>query len=340
MFRRKALIAATAGIALVLSGCSALSGSGGGGGTGADPDAEFPGSAPITFIVPLNPGGSTDLMIRGLMAFVEEEIGTKIIVENKPGAGGQVGITELSGSPADGHTIGSTNLPSALAYVNPDKQATYDQDSFQPIASVNQFRGLIAASSTGKWTTLEEMVDAAKAAPGTVTVGIDGLGGDDHIAVVQFEEAAGVEFKIVPFDDGSEKMTALIGNQIDLSFGAVPTFKAQIDTGTLIPLAALDPDPIPGFDGVPTATSEGYDVYWESYNVISAPVGISEEVLTALEDAIQKGSEAAIADPDFSAQLEAGGYVFGFEDSAWATDKWTELDEKWRELVPLALAQN
>lgn len=336
MFRLATSAAIVAGFALVLTGCASLSG-----GSEAAPDgADFPGSEPITFIVPLNPGGSTDLLVRGLMPFVEEELGTKIIVENKPGAGGQVGITELAGSPADGHTIGNTNLPSTLAYLNPDKQATYDQASFQPLASINGFRGIIAASSTGKWTTLEEMVAAAKAAPGSITVGTDGIGGDDHIAVVQFEEAAGVEFKIVPFDDGAEKMTALIGNQIDLSFGAVPTFKAQLDTGSVIALAALDQDPIPGLEDVPTATSAGYDVFWESYNVISAPAGISDDALATLEDAFEKGSAAAIADPAFSAQMENGGYVFGFEDSAWAADKWTELDTKWQKLLPLALAQN
>ncbi|WP_167139316.1 tripartite tricarboxylate transporter substrate binding protein [Diaminobutyricimonas sp. TR449] len=332
-------IAAVAAVtaALVLSGCSSLNASSEDATATTD---EFPGSQPITVIIPLSPGGSTDLMIRGLMGFVEDELGTKIIIENKVGAGGQVGLTELAGSKPDGYTIGTTNLPSTLAYINPNKQATYTKDSFQPLASVNRFRGLIAASSTGKWKTLDEMVAAAKAAPGSVTVGVDGLGGDDHIAVVAFEEAAGVKFKIVPFDDGSEKMTALIGNQIDLSFGAVPTFKAQLDTGSVIALAALDQEPIPGLTDVPTATSEGYDVFWEAYNVISAPAGISDEVLAVLEDAIAKGSAAALKDPTFSKQMEAGGYVFGHEDSAWATKTWNDLDAKWQDLVPRALAQN
>lgn len=337
MYRHVKATAIVAGLAFTLTGCASLSG--GSGGVPGE-DQAFPGNEPITVIVPLSPGGSTDLMMRSLMPFVAEELGTKVIVENKPGAGGQVGLTELVGSPADGHTIGNTSLPSTLAYVNPDKQATYDQDSFQPIASVNRFRGIIAASSTGKWSTLEEMVDAAKAAPGTITVGTDGIGGDDHIAVVQFEEAAGIELKIVPYDDGGEKMTALIGNQIDLSFGSVPTFNAQVKTGSVIALAALDEDPIPGLEGVPTATSEGYDVFWESYTVISAPAGISDDVLATLEDAFEKGAAAAMEDPDFSAQMENGGYVIGFEDAAWASETWTGLDEKWRTLLPRALGQN
>lgn len=336
MSRSLKLAAVATSLALLATGCSSLSA---GNESAADPSADFPGNAPVTMIIPLSPGGSTDLMLRGLMGFVEKELGTKIIIENKVGAGGQVGLTELAGSAADGYTIGATNLPSALAYINPDKQATYDMTSFQPLASVNRFRGIIAASSTGKYSSLDELISAAKATPGSVTVGIDGLGGDDHIAVVAFEEAAGITFKLVPFDDGSEKMTALIGNQIDVSFGAVPTFKAQLDTGTVSALAALDHDPIPGLEDVPTATSEGYDVFWESYNVISAPAGISDDVLAVLEDAIAKGSAAALKDEAFSKQMENGGYVFGYENAAWAAETWSALDAKWQKLVPLALAQ-
>ena len=82
---------------------------------------------------------------------------------------------------------------------------------------------------------------------------------------------------------------------------------------------------------MPTATSEGYDVFWESYTVLSAPVGISDEVLTTLEDALQKASEAAVEDPDFATQTGRTAAMYsGFEDSEWATAKWTELDEKWQ----------
>ena len=146
------------------------------------------------------------------------------------------------------------------------------------------------------------MVDAAKAAPGQITVGIDGIGGDDHIAVVAgSRKKPGSEFKIVPFDDGGEKMTALIGTRSTSPSSAESRrSKLELDTGTVIALAALDQEPIPGFEDVPTATSEGYDVFWESYTVLSAPVGISDEVLTTLEDALQKASEAAVEDPDFA----------------------------------------
>ena len=320
-------------IPVALAGCSSLSAS-----TETGSPADYPGSEPVTIVMPFSAGGSTDLMIRGFVPFLEEELGTSIIVENLVGAGGQVALTEIAGATPDGYTIGVTNLPSTLAYVNEDRQATYDQSSFEPLATINRFRGIIATSSSSDFATLEDMVEAAQAEPGSVTVGVDGLGGDDHIFVTAFEQAADVEFTIVPFDDGSEKMTALIGNQIDLSFGSVPTFMAQIDSGNAIALAALDSEPVAGLEDVPTTSSLGYEVQWEWYNVRSVPAGTDPEVRSILEGAIEAAAAAATEDADFTTQMTNGGYEFGFKDSAWTVERWTELDARWRELVPIAVS--
>lgn len=317
--------------AVLLGGCSSLSG-----GDSTDAAADFPGDEPVTVLMPYTAGGSSDLLVRALQPFLAEELGTEVIVENRVGAGGQVALTELAGAAPDGHTIGLTNLPSSLAYINPDKQATYDRDDFEPLAGINRFRGIVAVDADSSWGSLADLVAAAEAAPGAVTVGVDGLTGDDHIAALEFQQATGTELKVVPFDSGSEKLTALIGGQIDMSLGTVPTFKAQLDTGEVTALAALDAERIPGLDDVPTAQEEGYELQWDSYNVLSAPAGLPGEVRDALEAAIQQASAAAVDDADFTAQMEAGGYVFGFEDAGWAQDTWAELETTWEELVPLA----
>jgi tripartite-type tricarboxylate transporter receptor subunit TctC len=325
-------LAAAAAGALLLSNCSSLSSSG----NELSSGAEFPGSQPVTVLMPYTAGGSSDLLVRALEPFLAEALGTKVVVENQVGAGGQVALTALAGAAADGHTIGLTNLPSSLAYINPDKQATYDRESFQPLGSINRFRGIAAVSSDSEWATLEDLVTAAQATPGSVTVGVDGLTGDDHIAALEFQQATGTELKVVPFDSGSEKLTALIGGQIDLSLGTVPTFDAQLDTGEIKALAALDAERIPGLDDVPTASEQGYDLLWASYNVLSAPAGLPADVQQTWEDAIKEASEAAMADDAFVQQMEAGGYVFGRQDAAWADETWVDLENKWEELVPLA----
>jgi tripartite-type tricarboxylate transporter receptor subunit TctC len=325
--------------AVLLSSCSSL---------GSEPEpsaggeaaaADFPGSEPITVLMPYTAGGSSDLLVRALQPFLAEELGTDVIVENRVGAGGQIALTELAGAEPDGHTIGLTNLPSSLAYLNPDKQATYDGSDFTALAAINRFRGVMAVAANSEYSDAASFIEAAKAAPGQLTVGIDGIAGDDHIIALQFEEETGTDLKVVPFDSGSEKLTALIGGQIDVSFGSVPTFKAQLDTGEIRALAALDEEPIPGLEDVPTSKDEGFDVVWASYNVVSAPAGVPDDVVAALEEAIANASEAAMKDDAFAAQMEAGGYVFGFQDSEWANKTWTELEAKWEEFIPKARAE-
>jgi tripartite-type tricarboxylate transporter receptor subunit TctC len=337
MSRLTRMTALAAGVVL-LSSCSSLSGEAEPSGNG-EAAAEFPGSEPVTILMPYTAGGSSDLLVRALQPFLAEELGTDVIVENRVGAGGQIALTELAGAEPDGHTIGLTNLPSSLAYINPDKQATYDGDSFIALAAINRFRGVMAVSAGSEYTDAASFISAAKAAPGQLTVGVDGLTGDDHIIALQFEEETGTDLKVVPFDSGSEKLTALIGGQIDVSFGSVPTFKAQLDTGEVRALAALDEQPIPGLEDVPTSQEEGFDVVWASYNVVSAPAGLPEEVATALEEAIANASEAAMKDDAFATQMEAGGYVFGFQDSEWANKTWSDLEAKWEEFVPKARAE-
>jgi tripartite-type tricarboxylate transporter receptor subunit TctC len=326
--------------AVLLSSCSSLSGST----EASEPSAEgeasnFPGSEPVTILMPYTAGGSSDLLVRALQPFLAEELGTDVIVENRVGAGGQIALTELAGAEPDGHTIGLTNLPSSLAYMNPDKQATYDGDSFTALAAINRFRGVMAVSAGSKYADAASFIKAAKAAPGQLTVGVDGLTGDDHIIALQFEEETGTDLKVVPFDSGSEKLTALIGGQIDVSFGSVPTFKAQLDSGEVRALAALDEETIPGLEDVPTSKEEGFDVVWASYNVVSAPAGVPDDVVAALEEAISNASEAAMKDDAFATQMEAGGYVFGFQDSEWANKTWADLETKWEEFLPKARAE-
>lgn len=331
--RTRLVVVGTAlAVAVALGGCSSLSQNTAGGG-------EYPGDTPVTFLMPYTAGGSSDLLVRALQPYFSEKLGTDVVVENKVGAGGQVALTELANAKPDGYTIGLTNLPSSLAYVDPDKKASYNKDSFQPLGAINRFRGIVAASANSRWSDLGAFVAEAKSKPGVLTVGVDGLNGDDHIAALKFMQATGTDLKVVPFDSGSEKLIALVGGQIDVSLGTVPTFKAQLDTGEVRAMAALDEEPIPGLESVPTARSLGYDLLWDSYNVVTAPAGLDPEVQRTLEDALRQASEAAAADPAFVDKMEAGGYVFTYQDSAWVNQTWGNLETEWQQLVPVAREQ-
>lgn len=331
ILRCKLLALAVAGLTLS-TGCSSLT-------QNASDTAEFPGTQPITFLMPYTAGGSSDLLVRDLQPYLEKALGAKIVVDNRVGAGGQIALTELANAAPDGHTIGLTNLPSTLAYVDPDKRAPYKRESFEPVGTVNRFQGVVAVAGNSKWPDLAALIADAKSRPGAVTVGVDGLNGDDHIAALRFMQATDTNLKIVPFDSGSEKLIALVGGEIDMSLGTVPTFRSQLSTGEVKALAALEANPIPGLDGVPTAKSLGYELQWDSYNVVSAPAGLKPEVSKKLQDALAEASSDAIADPSFVEKMQAGGFVFGFKDAAWTDKTWADLESQWNTLVPLARKQ-
>lgn len=331
-FRRAAIAVTVAGLTMV-TGCSSLS-------ENTASTGEFPGGQPITFLMPYTAGGSSDLLVRALQPFLSEALGTDVVVDNRVGAGGQVALTELANAAPDGYTIGLTNLPSTLAYIDPDKRATYNRDSFEPLGAINRFQGIVAVAGNSRWNDLQTLIADAKAQPGATTVGVDGLNGDDHIAALRFMQATGTDLKIVPFDSGSEKLIALVGGEVDMALGTVPTFRSQLTTGEVRALAALDQKPIPGLDGVPTATSLGYELQWDSYNVVTAPAGLDAEVSQTLQDALEKASTDAMADPAFMEQMKQGGYVFGYQDAAWVDTTWADLEEQWNQLVPLAREQS
>lgn len=327
-------LAGITGIAslLLITGCGSLeAGTGAGSGEGT----EFPGNEPVTILLPYAAGGSSDTLVRALEPYLAEELGTDVLVENVVGAGGQLGLTQIANAAPDGHTIGLTNLPSSLAYLNPDKQAPYDGSDFEPLGTINQFQWVLVTSDDKDWDSLDDFIEDAKANPGSIAVGTDGLTGDDHMALIEFQRLTDTELKVVPFDDGSEKMTAMLGNQIDASFGSVPTFSAQLDTGELKALAALEEESIKGLD-VETAAEQGVDLQWNSFNVLSAPDGLPEGISTTLEAAIKSALNVAQKDPAFTEPLSNSGFVIEYSDAAASRKKWDERESTFKELMPLA----
>lgn len=332
---RKTHLAPALGAAavLVLTSCSSLQpGSASGNSDGSGLAAE----GPITVIVPYSAGGSSDTIVRALEPYLAEELGAEVVVENVVGAGGQIGLTELANSSPDGTTIGLTNLPSSLAYLNPDKQAPYDGSDFDPLGTINRFQWLLATSADKEWELLEDFIAAAKANPGSIAVGTDGLTGDDHMALLEFQRLTDTELKVVPYDSGSDKMTALLGNQIDASFGTFPTFSAQLETGELKALAALESKPIEGLEGVETAADQGVDLQWDSYNVLSAPDGLPDDVSATLESAIDSAVESALEDPEFTEPTSNAGFVVEHSGATETQETWDELETTFEELMPLA----
>lgn len=256
----------------------------------------------IEIIVGWNAGGGTDVMARSVAPILAKHLGNdvKISIKNQPGAGGQIALTELSKSKPDGYTLGTSNLPSMAAKLY-DRKPDFTLDSFTFLSSVVEDPNVLIVRKDSPFKTLEDAIAAAKEAPGSVTYGIAGLGGDDHFAAVLLENAAGVDFNVIPFGSTAPARAAILGGHASLggvNLGEVTDFKDQIRILAVFSdeRSTLDPD-------APTAKEQGYDAQMASIRGIVAPAGLPEEVTAKLVTAF----EATAQDPDFLALSEKQG---------------------------------
>ena len=220
--------------------------------------AEFP-IKPIKIIVPFSPGGGSDVITRLLAEKMAADLGVSVLVENKPGASSIIGTDAMAKSPPDGYTILMTNR---AITVNPWLfKLPYDTAKLTPVTQLVSSPLLLVSSTSAPFTNLKELIAYAKANPKKVSIGNSGVGQLPHLAAVLFEKSSGSEITMINYKGSGSSVTDLIGGQIDLSFGTVPSFMQQIKNKTLIPLgvssltrnAALPSTPsiseiLPGFE--------------------------------------------------------------------------------------------
>ncbi|MCH1881909.1 tripartite tricarboxylate transporter substrate binding protein [Agrococcus sp. ARC_14] len=310
--------AALAAATLAITGCAP-------GPSTTETTGSFPESGEVvTLVVPFDAGGITDVFARLFAPELESALGTSVVIENRPGAGGQVGITSMLAAPADGYTIGFTNLPSTLAYLDPARGATYDESSFSLLGGIGLSPTAIAVSSSGPYETLDDLIAAAEAAPGEITLATGGSGAsDDFLASVELEETAGIDLNLVTFEGGSaDKVTALLGGDIDAVMGSVGGVLAQVASGDMRLIGTATPERSTLTEDVPTFTEAGYDVTISGTLNIAAPAGVPDDVAAALSAAI----EEATSSPEFIEASAVAGFEVAFttpEDFAadWAAQQ-------------------
>lgn len=262
--------------------------------------AEYP-ERPITMIVAYSAGGGTDVAARTLAPYIEKYLGdgASITILNKPGAGGEVGFTELANATPDGYTIGFVNTPNALT-IPFERETRYSVDSFQPIGNVVDDPGVFAVLPDSPIKTLDDLVAAAKEKPGELTFGSTGIGSDDQLAMMKFERLSGADLRHVPFEGSAPARTALLGGHIDVGVINAGEAMPYVEEGQLRLLGQMGAERWEGAPEVPTFKEQGYDVVSGSQRGIAAPKGMSQEHIDALAAAI----EQAIQDPEFRQQAE------------------------------------
>jgi tripartite-type tricarboxylate transporter receptor subunit TctC len=298
-------------------------------------DDAYP-SRPITMVVPLGAGGSTDLIARVVAEGMRVVIGVPIIVENTTGAGGTIGVTRLQRSPPDGYTIGigqpGTNVATGAIY--PIK---FDLlNDFEPIGLITNQPFLIVTRKTLPADNLVELIAWLKANAANVSEGTSGTGTPSHIAGVMFQQALGTKWTFVPYRGAGQSMQDLIAGNTDLQFDAPATSMGHVRSGLIKAFAVTHPTRISAAPDIPTTDEAGLPgFYFPFWHALWAPKGTPKPVIAKLNAALVK----ALDEPAMRAKLkELAHEVFPREqqtpEALYAFHK-AEI-EKWWPIVKAA----
>ncbi|GDY38333.1 tripartite tricarboxylate transporter substrate binding protein [Acidovorax sp. NB1] len=265
---------------------------------------------PIRLVVPFPPGGGTDMIARTVAQKLADQNKWNVIVDNRPGAGGNLGVDAVAKSPADGYTLvmGQT---SNLA-INPTLYPKLPYDPIKdlvPVALVSSSPIVMAAPINSPFKSYADVVAAAKGKPDALTLGYSGNGTVAHLAGELAEDAAGIKLRHIPYKGAAQAMTDLVGGQIDLYMSSVPTLLGQVRNGKLKVIAITSAKRSPQLPDVPTLAESGYKgfeaVTWFG---ILAPAGTPAPVVAQLNKAIN----VALQQPDVADKLRSeGGDVLG-----------------------------
>ena len=282
---------------------------------------------PINMIVAFPAGGSTDIGARVVAGIAEKIIGQPIVVVNRGGAGGQVGWTELARAKPDGYTIGFLNLPATnTTILDPERQAIFNEGSFTPIANQVLDPGVIWVAANSPFKTLKDLLDAAKAKPGTMRAATTGILSDDHLAILMVEEVnPGVNFRIVHLLGGAAQMKETLGGNIDVSFDNVGGIVPQVKSGQVRALAVMDTERSKFLPDVPTTKELGKPtVISSSTRGIGGPKGMDPAVVKKLQDVFSQ----AMKDPEHVKRLEEAGLAIKVMVGAEYEKYYAETHEK------------
>lgn len=252
--------------------------------TGANAQADYP-NQPITLIVPYAPGGTTDVVGRALAQGLTKQLKQSVIVENKPGAGGTLGVVDMLRAKPDGYRL--TMVPVSVfrqPYVqktqyDPVKDLTY-------VASFTAYDFILGVAADSPFKTVKDVVDYAKNHKDGVDYGTPGKFTGNQVAMALLAKAAGVQFTHVPFKGDSEATNALLGGHVKtmVSTNGIRNF---MDSGKVRALAIAAETRPPAFANVPTFREAGYDVVVPSPLGLAGPKGLPQAIVHKLEAAVK-----------------------------------------------------
>ena len=258
---------------------------------------------PVSLIVPFPPGGVADLTARPLAPALEKALKQPVVVQNKTGAAGAVGMSFVANARPDGYTIlmalsSISIIPEADKLF--DRKPAYTLDQLTAIGLISADPTVLVVPAERPWKTVRDLADDAKKRPGEISFSSSGVYGTLHMAMEMFAHAAGIKLKHVPYSGGGPALTAILGGHVDALASGPAVVLPHIKAGKLRPLAGWGAKRIEALPNVPTFKELGYEnVEFYIWAGVFAPTGTPAPVLRTLRDAVRQ----AVQDPEFKSAM-------------------------------------
>lgn len=243
----------------------------------------------INFIIPVPPGGGTDLTFRALMEASRKHLDRTVVVLNLPGAGGAVGLGQAASKQGNGLNLNSyTSEIFTLPIFQP---LNFSGKDFKPILMVNEDPACLVVPADSKVGTLESFIAAAKAQPGKISVGNSGFGNIWHLSAAAFADKAGIELLQVPYNGAAPTLQALMGGHIEAFVASPPEVLPHVQAGKMKVLAVMADARSAILPDVPTLKEKGIDLSIGTWRAIGGPSSLSDDAVRFLHDGFAKGMQ-------------------------------------------------
>jgi tripartite-type tricarboxylate transporter receptor subunit TctC len=293
--------------------------------------AEYPTKA-VQIINPFPPGAITDILARLVNDKLSSLLGQPVVVVNKTGGGGAVGIKSVKDAPADGYTVLIAPPPVALIPLA-RKGIGFELSDFTPLNLVGNTPAVMIVKADGPWQTLEQLVDEAKKKPGQLTFGTPGTGTSGHFTMELFKKETGVDFIHVPLGGEAPVATGILGGNIHTSIIGLGTARPHLEAGTLKALVVASQKRIKQLPDVPTSFEKGYPAVeaspWFIFFVrANTPPDITSKLGKVFRDAIQ--------DKDIAAKIDKAGVLVENRGPEETAKFLTQESKRWAEVAKIA----
>lgn len=291
----------------------------------------FP-ARPISVVVPFPPGGVADLTARPLATALEPILKQPVVVVNKAGASGAVGMQQVAVAKPDGYTLLSA-LVSISVIPEVDvlfgRPRTYKREDFAPIALLSADPMIVVVMKDSPYKSMADIAADAKKRPGEIKFSSSGIYGATHLPTEMWAHAAGVKMRHIPTNGGGPALTALLGGHVDILFSVPIIALPQIKSGDVRPLAVTSEKRLAAFPNVPTLKELGYDVEYYIWCGLFAPKATPADVVKTLRDATRKAAASA----EFKQAMEKMNTPIDYRDADEFQKFWDKDAKRLAEVV-------